>query len=746
MIELEPAAALAAFLAAAVLHLARSRRAGAAAALFALGLVRASAGPEPPPRPEPVPSGPDEPVTVEGIVHERPIEVLRDARGSRETRTLFTLRLAGGEDIRVECPGAVRGVRGGRIVSVTGTLTASPGPRNPGDRPDPGRRFLEAPDARAIVSAGGRIEPTFLGVTGALRGWIHETISGVQPEATRGFVLSMVLGDRRLLPAGIREALLMTGTFHLLAISGLHVVLIMVLILRVPVPRRAALPFRFGVLALFAALTGASPPVLRAALMFAIEALIDLSGRRPRSLDTLGWTALALLAFDPALLRDVGFQLSFVSVASILAWSARLASREPRAPAPPAALPRALARALGASLALSAGTSAGTAPLTLLHFQRIHPLGPIWNILGYPLTVVPVAGGFLTLVLAAIHPSAARPVAWAVDRVSIALLEPLALGAEIPGSAVFLPPPPAAAAALAYGVLCGALVPAFRRRAIVLGAGALALLSCAALLDSGTPGIWFFDAGAGDAALVSSAGSGAILLDGGARASGDGLRRAILATGHRSIAGAFLTHAHTDHLRGLESVIGRLPIGRVWLPPAFRATPAGRHWAGRIDAAGIALAEIARGCAVAVGPSLVIETLHPARGETLPLSRSPNDASLALKVRLGGLRILLLGDIEEDGAASLLSSGADIETDVLLAPHHGRSNELWPLLLERARPRTVVFSGSGEGGAREEAARLRGLGSVRILATWEGGAVRVSAGPGGDHRAEHVLGGRSGRP
>ena len=761
LLEPAPAAPLAALAAATAIHAALSRRAGCATAFFALGLLRATAGPAQP-RPEPVPPGASEPVTVEGIVHEPPIEVLRDARGSRETRTLITLRLAGGEDLRVECAGAVRGVRGGRLVSVTGTLSASAGARNPGDRSDRGRLFLEVPHGRAVVVPADRIELTFTGITGALRGWIHETISGAQPESTRGFVLSMILGDRRLLPPEIREALLMTGTFHLLAISGLHVVLIMAFILRVPVPRRAALPFRFGVLALFSGLTGASPPVLRAALMFAIEALIELSGRRPRPLDTLGWTALLLLAFDPALLGDVGFQLSFVSVASILAWSSRLASREPRVPPPPGPLPRGrmarvrallvrayapgLARALGASLALSAGTSAGTAPLTLLHFQRIHPLGPLWNVLGYPLTVIPVAGGFLTLLLAAIHPAAARPVAWAVDRVSVALLQPLVLGAEIPGSSVFLPPPPAAAAALAYGVLCGALVPAFRRRAIILGTAALALLSGAALLDPGTPRVWFFDAGGGDAALVSCPGSGAILVDGGSRGTGDGLRRAILATGHRSLEGAFLTHAHADHLRGLESVIGRLPLGRVWLPPLFRATPAGRDWTGRIGAAGIGIEEIARGRTVAVGASLVIEALHPARGETLPLSQSANDASLALKVRLSGLRLLLLGDIEEDGAASLLASGVDLETDVLLAPHHGRSNALWPLLLERARPRTLVFSGSGDGGAREEAARLRSLGSIRILATWEGGAVRISAGRGGDHQAEHVLGGRSGGP
>ncbi|MCH2365175.1 MAG: ComEC/Rec2 family competence protein, partial [Planctomycetes bacterium] len=90
-----------------------------------------------------------------------------------------------------------------------------------------------------------------------------------------------------------------TGTAHFLAISGLHVGLIMAFAMRIPFPQKGKTMLRLMVLGLFVLLSGANTPVLRAAIMIGLHLLLQAAGRLPRALDTLGWTLLALLVTEP---------------------------------------------------------------------------------------------------------------------------------------------------------------------------------------------------------------------------------------------------------------------------------------------------------------------------------------------------------------------------------------------------------------------------------------------------------------
>ncbi|HVR76148.1 MAG TPA: ComEC/Rec2 family competence protein [Planctomycetota bacterium] len=669
------------------------------------------------------------PVATRGTIDVPPVQIEREIHGTRRLATHFSISLDGGRGpVRVIVDGVAPGLRGGQRVIVKGTLLGARGPRNPGDGGGPRPRVLIVPHARCVGVLPPARWPGPAAALGTLRHSLTDVIVRLYPERTRGFVLSMLLGDRRLLPAPVEEALLATGMFHLLAISGLHVTLLMFLVVRAPLPGRARTPLRLLFLTAFTVLTGASPPVLRAALMFSLQVLAESLGRKASPANTLGWSALLLLAADPSLLGDVGFQLSFVAVLSIITWGARLSSHARRLRPP--------LRALLASLAVATGTSVGTAPLTLLCFQRLHPLGPIWNLLAYPLTLVPLAGGGLSLTLGLIHTSVGMPVAWLVDLGCEALLLPLLLGASLPGNSVALPPPPAAVAALAHVILLAGIVPRISRWTLAAGVAALVAASAAAVLRPRPPEIWTFDAGAGDAALLSVDGAGAFLIDAGAAGvdagTGARLTRAVLAARCRAVKAAFLTHPHSDHLRGLDGLLDRLPVGGIWTSPQFSGHREGADALALAARRGIPPGILARGYRLRFerAGGLTIEVLHPSSGEDLPLARSANDASLALRITLGRSRVLFLGDLEEDGLARLFAGEEHLGTDVLVAPHHGRSNALWDILIDRTRPESVIISGTGEGGARDLAADLEARG-IRVLATWRRGAVRTVWTPSG---------------
>ncbi len=126
----------------------------------------------------------------------------------------------------------------------------------------------------------------------------------------------------------LRNSYARSGTLHLLALSGLHlgiVVLLVNFLLRglVLLPNGNIICSIAAILIiwLFTCMTGFNHSIVRAALMFSILQLSVTFSRRYNSLNTLSFTALIMLVLDPMALHSLSFQLSFISVAAILLWA-----------------------------------------------------------------------------------------------------------------------------------------------------------------------------------------------------------------------------------------------------------------------------------------------------------------------------------------------------------------------------------------------------------------------------------------
>lgn len=155
---------------------------------------------------------------------------------------------------------------------------------------------------------------------------------GLSP-AVELLVKGVATGSRAEISHSLREDYTRCGAAHLLAVSGLHIGFIFVminiilgglaLVRRGPIIRCMA---TIVVIWIYAAMTGATPSVVRAALMFTIFQLSTLTSRQGRALNTLAATASVMLLWDGRWLYDVGFLLSFISVAAIIEWGAPLTS------------------------------------------------------------------------------------------------------------------------------------------------------------------------------------------------------------------------------------------------------------------------------------------------------------------------------------------------------------------------------------------------------------------------------------
>lgn len=143
---------------------------------------------------------------------------------------------------------------------------------------------------------------------------------------------ALVLGDKSLLSQDLRQSFGAAGAMHVLAVSGLHVGIILELLLflfgRVPkiFTKKRALILALLVLWTYAMIIGFPPSVVRATLMFTLLSIGRLSSQQSDSLNILFFSAFAMLVFEPLLIFDIGFQLSYLAMLGILTIQKPLAS------------------------------------------------------------------------------------------------------------------------------------------------------------------------------------------------------------------------------------------------------------------------------------------------------------------------------------------------------------------------------------------------------------------------------------
>lgn len=162
----------------------------------------------------------------------------------------------------------------------------------------------------------------FTGARAAVSQWLN---GSALPERERALVKALVLGQRDELDQEQRDAFARSGTIHVLAVSGMHVGLIFTILTFLfswmgGNGRARLLRGLLVLLALwgYAGLTGGSPSVLRATIMFSLFTLANMSAQRTDHLNSLFAAGLLLLIWEPAMLWQIGFQLSFLAVLGII--------------------------------------------------------------------------------------------------------------------------------------------------------------------------------------------------------------------------------------------------------------------------------------------------------------------------------------------------------------------------------------------------------------------------------------------
>ena len=597
-------------------------------------------------------------------------------------------------------------VRGGECWRFTLRLRTPHGSLNPGGFDYEGWLFRQGVGATATVRDAQRCDAA--GRDRVLEGRQHiaDGIRRALPDhPSTGLLVALAVGDQSAVSSADWDLFRLTGTSHLVAISGFNIAIVAGVTfflcrwLWVLWPRlclwlpaqRAGLLGSAACAWLYALLAGFEPPVQRAVLMLwiVLAALWTHRLSRPARVLALAW--LAVLLLDPFAVASPGLWLSFVAVAAIFYVS----------------LNRLQAPGLWHGLVLlQLLIAVALAPLSLFFFHGTSWIAPLVNLLAVPFFTVltPWVLGAVLLLLA--WPPAGLPLLQAAAAALDAFRAALAWSAGLPDLWLPASPPPAALLLALAGV--GLL---FAPRGLPLRPlGAVCLLPL--LVSPVTPvrgalEVTALDVGQGLAVVLRTA-HHTLLYDagpafeGGFDAGASVVTPFLLQQGLRDLDLLLLSHGDNDHAGGVPAVRRLLRVRREIGTAGHEPCRAGQAWEW---------------------DGVRFELLHPDGARW-----RGNDGSCVLRVT-GPFSVLLPGDIEaaaEDGLVS--AHAAALHADVLIAPHHGSRTSSTAAFVDAVRPSVVIHSAGWRHHFRhprpEVVARYAAR-EARQYVTGHGGALTV---------------------
>ena len=696
----------------------------------ALGLARGDA--------TRLPTGPDSVAAAIGRGELAIQGTVTDEPRPREDRVQVVL-----DDIRVGADAPTIGLRGRLLAWLPRTVAFGPGDRIGlrAELEEP--PLLEDFDYRAYLARQGiaAIARSFsVDLVGHRPGGPTEFLAGMRrvladglndlvPEPEAAFGVGILLGIRSGIAPELETAFATAGLTHVVAISGWNIAIVTALaaaalrpLRRRPGGRWTEAGATVALVVGYVILVGGSPSVVRAALMSAALLVARLGGTRGHAAGALALAALIMLIAAPPLLWDVGFQLSALATAGLLAFAGSLDRRM-------AFLPPLIRE----PVALTIAAQIATLPVVLGSFERLSLVAPLANVAVVPLVPLVMASSAVAAPIGAVLAGFGDgPIpgllAWLVGGLAWLPLRALVVVGQVAGNVPLaaIPITPPAWLPLAWYPLVVAIAlrrpesgerdplslglapisgaatgdrPRFRTPpAWTFGVAAMALLATLTLATrpDGQIHVMALDIGQGDAILVVAPSGATALIDGGPDPE-----RTLRALGQalpfheRSLDLVVLTHPHQDHLAGLVDVLDRYRVHTVLDPgrafenavyPRFRTDAAAEPGGRLLDARA--------GMVVRLDPTTTLSVLYPSEADAAaPLPEDDiNNASVVLLLESGGFRALLTGDAELPVEAALAARALITPVTVLKVGHHGSESSTSEALLDATRPVLALIS------------------------------------------------------
>jgi competence protein ComEC len=551
--------------------------------------------------------------------------------------------------------------------------------------------------------------------------WAQHTLAQGLPceDEPLRLLWALTLGWKTALTQEVSEPFMRTGTMHVFAVSGLHIVLIagvFVSLLRVfQMPRAYCGGIVIPLIWFYTGASGWQASAIRSTLMMTIV-IGGWSLRRPGNLlNSLGAAGFLLLVYEPQQLFQASFQLSFFVVLSMGLLMPSLEARAQRCLQGDPLLPphlrpgwRRLAekpwRWFAMSLATSLGAWLGSLPIIAYYFHLLTPISLLANLVIVPLSSFALACNLGSLVCGAWLPGASglfNNSAWLWMWLLVRLNHWLA---ELPGAFFYVPAPSwadfAAYYILVFGLFGAGWWASRGRKWLVFGFALYASWCGLRLYEArATTRIEVLALPGGDAILVSQPGH-RLLIDGGNERAVHRLTRPLLAArGVNRLSQLVITHGDVRHFGGAPTLSADFKPRQIFVSPTRFRSPEYRHCLETWETIGGLLHPVAAGDSLGSW-----EVLHPQREDRFPLA---DDSPLVLRTAIFGTTVLLCSDLSPDGQNTLLERRPDLRADLVISGVPARGEPLTEAFLDRVRPRSIILNTAYYPAAEQAKPALR---------------------------------------
>jgi competence protein ComEC len=516
------------------------------------------------------------------------------------------------------------------------------------------------------------------------------------PEPHASLLAGLVVGSEGGTSEEFRQALVASGTTHIVVVSGYNVSIVASALSRLRWAHWTSRIVPLVGIFLFAMLAGGSPPALRAALMGAVGLLALTTGRGRDALLALGLAVSAMLLVDPRLALDLGFQLSALATLGLIALQPRVAALFPR-----------VTEALREPLASTIAAQLATMPVLVSTFHLVSVVSPLSNLLVAPLIpVATIMGAFLLPVVAA-APLVAGIAAALVAIPTAAIVGIVELTAQAPAATWAVgdvPPALVGVYVAALGVWAIGPTPEGSRlltwlttgpRAQPLTAGVASIVALGAIAWTGASSsepmltVTVLDVGEGDAVFVRAPNGRTVLIDGGPDPAllldRLGRRLGIL---ERQLSGLVLTGSDPERLPGSAAAAERYPPSVVVDSPETSTLALHERWRTATRRAQHAATDSA--LEVELAPNITLEVVpSPPIGGAGPGGRTQR--SLLVRIVHGEVTILVAPSLDPEAAVAAYRAGRSLTATALVVPRHGDASGLDETTLQRIQPSVAII-------------------------------------------------------
>ncbi len=564
----------------------------------------------------------------------------------------------------------------------------------------------------------------------SLRGGLGQSLSNALPEPQGSLAQGILLGLRGGIPQSLRQEFSRTGTAHLLAISGLHLSIIIGLFLTAGIRllgRRYYLYvwLAFAAIWFYAVITGMSPPVVRGAIMGSMFLLAELLGRQRSAATALTFAAAIMVGFEPQILWDAGFQLSFLSMAGLIFIFPFLQAYSRKwlpATMNTGGLAISAYTIFADSLAVTLSAILAAGPVVAYYFGVVSLIALPANLFAIPSLPAIIITAAIVSIVGLILPLVAHILSWIAWFFLSYLILIVHVFDTLPFSSIRLDDVQVWQVLVYYIILIVAgLVLTHRNQLTNLVSSTvsqtsrhnsnnpasltkkwstLPVLIAAVLVWTGALTIpdnnlrvSILNVGQGDAILVQTPGHHKILIDGGPSPQAIKLELSKkLPFWDRTIDLIIVTQPQADHITGLVEILRNYNVKHVVTSKITYNSLVYNQMLNLIQSKRIKYSHAHAGQEISYGDGIKIEVLHPPISLLQKTAADINKNGMVLRLSYNETSFLFTADIDEEVEWYLISQRARLNSTVLKVAHHGSRTSTSAELLAVANPSIAVIS------------------------------------------------------